>query len=455
MIKKECITMSHKLQLFKALNHLYWPILGIGCTYSFTPFINTLMLGHLSPELLAAGGLVNICYGFIMIIFWGIFTTLGTLISRHKGGESFESISHLFKSALVLAGVFGSIIALFFFLAMGGLLQKFHQAPEVLALAKPYINIMSLVMIPSLLLTVTAQLFYGLGKPRIVMLIAFIFMPINIGLNYLLMYGKCGLPAMGIEGLGVGSLITTSLNVLSLFWVIATQAPYKNYLHTGVWLNATAAKELLMNGIPAGLVWLVEVGFFSGIALLMGMISVAALAAHELVFQIDMLVFALAANMGQALQILLGESVGKKQYQDIMPAYWIAQIFLMGLIGIVMLVTWCCPHIIIHLGLGANTSLNAETMEIALSLLLIMPIFLLLDSLGFMTFSALRALKANRFSLAVVIGVYWVIILPILGVGVVHYHYFNPTDLWWFLCVGATLSFALQFWRLTQITSKI
>jgi Na+-driven multidrug efflux pump len=76
------------------------------------------MLGHLSPELLAAGGLVNICYGFIMIIFWGIFTTLGTLISRHKGGESFESISHLFKSALVLAGVFGSIIALFFFLAI-------------------------------------------------------------------------------------------------------------------------------------------------------------------------------------------------------------------------------------------------------------------------------------------------------------------------------------------------
>ena len=136
-------------------------------------------------------------------------------------------------------------------------------------------------MIPSLLLTVTAQLFYGLGKPRIVMLIAFIFMPINIGLNYLLMYGKCGLPAMGIEGLGVGSLISTSLNVLSLFWVIATQAPYKNYLHTGGWFNRVAAKELLINGIPAGLVWLVEVGFFSAIALLMGMISVAALAAHE------------------------------------------------------------------------------------------------------------------------------------------------------------------------------
>lgn len=446
--------MSHNLRLFKSLNHLYWPMLVTGCTYSFIPFINTLMLGHLSPQLLAAGGLVNVCFTFIMVVFWGIFTTLGTLISRHKGSENFDSISHLFKSGLVLASVFGGIMALLFFFGMTPLLEKFHQAPEVIILARPYINVMSWVMIPSLLMTVCMQLFYGLGKPRLVMVIAFGFMPINIGLNYLLMYGKAGLPMMGIEGLGMGTLVSAWLEVFGLLWLIAGQQPYKKYLHTGEWFNVAATKELLKNGIPAGLVWLVEVGFFSGVALLMGVISVAALAAHELVFQVDLLVFGLAANMGQALQILLGESIGKKQYQDIIPAYWIAQLSTAVLVGIVMVLTWSCPKMLVHLGLGSNTSINAETMQIALNLLMIMPLFLFLDSIGFVTFSSLRALKAHHFSLGVVIGVYWVSILPMLWLGVVHYHYFGPVALWWFLCLGAALSFVLQFFWLAHITNR-
>lgn len=409
------------------------------------------MLGHLAPEVLATGGLVNVCTSFLMIVFWGIFSTLAILIAHHKNSD--QEISQLFKSSLCLAGICGIIIGVIFF-HLDYLFVYLHQSLTVIAIARPYIHILSFSFLPSLLIFVIDQLFFGLNKPKVIMHIALLFLPINLGLNYLLMYGKLGLPALGILGLGWGTLITSIINMAVLFLIVGQSSTFKKYLHLGQWMDKTALKELLSNGVPTGFTWLVEIGFFSTVAFLMGIIGISALAAHELSFQTDILAFTLAVNMGQALQIMIGEAAGSKDYARIRPTFWLAQIILICLLAVVALLIWCAPHTIIYIGLGAPTSANTAVINIALKLLMILPIFLCLDSIGFMTFSALRGLKANRFSLGVVLMIYWLGILPIMTLGVVHYHYFDPVDLWIFLCIGAAMSVTLQFWRFQYLCRK-
>lgn len=330
-------------------------------------------------------------------------------------------------------------------------LKSWPQA--VIILARPYIHLMVFSLLPNFLFTVGSQLFFGLGKPRVIMIMAFVFLPITIALNYLLMYGKLGLPALGIIGLGLGTVISTFAEMLVLFF--KTQRTFKDYLSQGAWFNKLALRELLSHGVPTGLTWLVEVGFFSTTAFLMGLIGINALAAHELSFQIDNFAFMIAVNMGQALQLIVGEAAGEKNYAKVMPTYWIAQIFLVSLWALVAIFVWCWPKILLYLALGAQTNINTEVMQIALSLLKILPIFLFLDSIGFLTFSALRGLKATRFSLAVVFAVYWLMILPILIIGVAYYHAFSPQMLWGFLCLGAALSFVFQFWRFRFVCWKL
>ena len=172
--------------------------------------------------------------------------------------------------------------------------------------------------------------------------------------------------------------------------------------------------------------------------------SLDALAAHEISFPAYLLAFSLAVNMGQALQIVMGECIGQKQESFIPHAYKIAICLLSGLVFIVAMIVWCLPTLIIHLVLGGKNLANTEVAPLALCLLRIMPLFLFFDSLAFLTLSALRALKKTKMSLVIVIAIYWLLIIPSLSVGVLHLHILNPQDLWIALALGALISFILQ-----------
>lgn len=429
---------------FQRLNHLYWPMLGGGVAYSIMPFINTLMMGHLAPEVLAAGGLVNASFFFCMTIFWGIFTTLATLISRNNNAEHSQKINSLFKTAQILSVLLG-ILAASALWQLDSIFALFHQSQVIIDIARPYIKIISLVAIANLMVSVCEQYFFGLGKPRAVMVNAILMLFINVVLNYSLMYGKFGMPALGIEGLALGTLITSGVSFIVLSWIIRKYAPFKNHLISGFKFSKDAVIELLSNGLPVGLIWLMEVGFFATVAFLMGRISISALAAHELAFQADLLAFSLTVNLGQALQILIGEDIGQKCSQNIMPLYKAAFCFLSILIAIVALMTWCFPGFIIQSVLGGKNVINLEVVSIAKTLLIIMPIFLFFDSIGFLTLSALRGLKKTRVSLIIVILNYWIFWIPLLSSGVIHFHWFSPRDLWLGFCAAALISFSLQF----------
>jgi MATE family multidrug resistance protein len=444
------------LKLLNRLNHLYWPILCTGSMLSLMPFINTIMMGHLGTQVLAAGGLVNTSFIFIMVFFWGIFSTLTTLVARYRGEDNTLAISKILKSSLSLALMLG-IITMLALSQLGRILIITHQPTIIVATARPYILMMSLTIIPDFILVVLYDFFFGLGKPRIVMWASSMLIPINILLNYVFMYGKLGLPALGIAGLGLATLITYSGIMLLLLYIILSQPTLRVYLKQGPWFNKDSSKELIHNGIPVGLIWIVENGFFTVITFLMGIISINALAAFQIAFQTDTILFTLTSNMGQTIQIMLSENLGGKNYHALKKIYWLTFGFLSSFLLIASSMIWVFPQEIVKFFLGPISIANSTTATLAVTLLKFMPYFLLLDSFGFLTFSALRAFSDTRFSLGVVIIVYWIILIPLLMIGVIYLKILTPEAIWLFLCLGSLCSFILQFlrfhWRLKQTTT--
>ena len=436
--------MSATTLLFQRLNRYYWPIVVSEILVSIVPFINTLMMGHLGSEALAAGGLVDSCFAFIMVLFWGVFSTVSTLIAHYRAEGKSDTVGRVMKSALTLA-ILLSLPVMFLFAHLAYVLIWLGQARMVVYLAQPYLATLSYAILPDFLVMTLYHFFFGLGRPRLVMLTSALLAPITIILNYLFMYGKLGLPFMGISGVGMGTFIAYLVLGFALLLFILQHAEFKEYLQVRHWLHWSEVRELLWVGVPVGLIWIAEIGFFTAVAFLMGMMSDIALAAYQIAYQAYLIIFVtFAYSMGQTIQMLLAEQLGARDLQAIKRSYQLSLALLLGVLLFWSLLVCIYPEGIIYLNLGDTLVGGQGLYQLSIALLRLMPIFLLLDSLGFATFSALRAFKDTRFSLAIVISVYWLILMPLLSFGVAYERILSPEALWLCLCLGSLSSLILQ-----------
>ena len=441
--------------ILKRLTNYYWPMVASEVAVSVVPFINTLMMGHLGINVLAAGGLVDACFAFILVLFWGIFSTSSTLIARYRGTDQEFAIARVFKSALILSMAL-SIPVMLIFASLAQILVWLDQSTALIDLARPYLYTLSPAILPDFLLMSLYHFFFGIGKPKMVLFASVALAPMTILFNYLFMYGKLGLPELGVSGAGVGTSIAYSLLTAGLLVAVFKGKEFQPYLKSSRWFYWKEAKELLRVGVPVGLVWITEIGFFTAVAFLMGVISTVSLAAHQIAYQAYLLIFiTFAYTMGQAVQMVIAEQLASKNIKEIERTYWLAFCYLGFILLILSAGAWLYPLGLVYLNLGDQLVPSSALTQLSISLLRIMPVFLLLDSLGFLTFSGLRAFKDTSFSLGAVVSIYWIVLIPILSVGVVHFHAFSPEHLWWALCFGSLLSLILQFLRFRYRLKKL
>ena len=268
----------------------------------------------------------------------GILMAAMPLVANLLGAGEKEKITVVVRHGLVLALgfallVLGSGIAL-----LPHFLQGMGLAPEVYHVALWYLAGLGLGVVPFFMITPLRSLVDTLGYTHLTMRIYLLALPINACLNYVLIFGKLGLPRLGGVGAGVASGFTFWLLLAIFAWVVSRLEPFKSYHIFGFvrpvysWL-----KEYLRIGVPMGISIFMETSIFGVVALFIAKFGTETIAAHQAALNFSSLIYMLPLSFSLALTIVVGVEYGAKNYQGARDYVTIGLQTSLGIAGFYML----------------------------------------------------------------------------------------------------------------------
>ncbi|MBV9575713.1 MAG: MATE family efflux transporter [Gammaproteobacteria bacterium] len=418
------------------------PLILTGVMQSSLSFFETIFLARISEEVLAAGALVSWLFATLIVILFGIFSAVNVLIAHKHGANDKSSIVLILRDGLLLA-VLLTVPTFILFWNISSILLLFGQSPQITALAKLYLHALAWGLFPKFILIILFELVLGLGHSRTIMLVTILSIPIYIFFSYILIFGKFGVPALGIAGAGWGMTFADWIIAFILFILLFFSKEYKFYLRAIFTLSKPSyVWEILHLGVPMGAMYCIEVGFFFVITLIMGTLSVQALAANQITMQYLGSLMSIIFSIAQAVTVRMGHQLGANQIQDAERTAFTGVSLSVIFMLLVAIFYWTIPKILIAVDLDNHLLQYDETIRLATQFLFIAAFFQIFESARIALFGALRALKDTRFTLLTSVISFWLIPLPI-GYALAIFFNLGGAGLWWGMVLGASMSILL------------
>ena len=292
-------------------------MLGQACVIILA-FADNIMIGWHSVNELAASSFVNNVMNFFILTELGFASGMTPIIGAFHGNGNVKGVGTTVRNGLLVNGIIG-LIGLVLLAVIYLFIDSFGQEPELLPLIRPYFVIVGISTIFALGFNVLKQFTDGICKPVVSMLFLMGGNVLNIFGNWVLIYGKLGCPELGLMGAGLSTLISRILMLLCFVLYIFKSEQFKAY--------AQAIKEALFSrvkmrhifnmGYPVAIQMGLEASTFSFSAIMVGWISVTALAAHQVAITISQLFFLMMQGLSFALSILVSNCYGIKDYAGI------------------------------------------------------------------------------------------------------------------------------------------
>lgn len=411
------------------LVHLALPIVAVNLGQMMMGVVDTLMVGRVSAAAIAAVALGTLFFFAAAISGEGILLVLDPVISQAFGARDPGGQARGFQRGIVLAVALTVPAALLLAFAKP-VMAVLRQPADVVPLATTYAWIMIPGILPFFLFAVQRQTLQALGKVRPILLTMLLANVVNAALNWLLIFGNFGFPALGVAG----SAWATSISRWFLCLVLALSAwPLLRPL-LRPWNRASLALAPLARmtwlGLPIAGQRMLEYMAFGGTALAMGWIGTAAMAGHQIALNLAALSYMIPLGIGAAGAVMVGRAIGAGE-----PALARAHARLaMRLGGGVMLVGGACfigvPGVLARL----YTS-DPVAMAMATTLLPLAGAFGVFDGLQVVGLGVLRGLGDTRVPMLINLVGYWVIGLP-AGLLLAFKFGLGATGLWWGLVIG-------------------
>lgn len=408
---------------------------------------DTIMAGQLSSHDLAAVAMGWSTVIPFIVLSMGILTAINPIVAQLTGAGTTESIGKHLRQTLWLS----QILALIGFLVIRNMepaLIFLDIQPELIPLTMKYVKAISFGLFP--LYGYMSLRFFneGLSVTRPGMYVAFLGMLVNIGANYVLMYGKLGMPELGAEGCGYATAIVALAMCIAMLVFVYRYPTYKPFgifdrLRLPEWHYF---KELLSVGIPIGISSAMEVSMFALVSLLMGSLSTLAVAGHQIAINVASVAFMIPFGLSTAITARVGQAKGQGSWQKIRfrgsTGIALSVLIMIGTASLMALF----PEFIT--GLYTN---EAQVQQMAIQLLFMAAIFQISDGLQVSGFGALRGLKDTRIPMFVNLIAYWLIGLP-LGYWMGIINNVGPAGLWIGLIAGLTVAAVLHNIRFYWLT---
>ena len=434
----------------RATLHLAGPVVAAQLAHISMGFVDTVMVGRLGPEALAGVALGNTVFFFFAIMGMGMVRAVGPMVSQAVGAEDPAAVGRSVRQGLWLAGGLGLVILLILS-NVEPVLRWTGQEPTAIAGATAYLDAIRWGILPFLGFAALRSFVEGLSRPLPVTIISFVGVAVNIGANELLMFGRWGVPALGLAGTGWASTIVFSVLFGALAVLVHRAAPFAEH---GVFTRlrkpvSSYLRELVWVGAPMGASRGIESSLFMVTTVMMGTLGTTALAAHQIAIQCAAFAFMVPLGVGMAGTVRVGQAAGARDESGARRAGGVA----MGLATLSMVGTavlfWTLPRPLAGLYLDLSDPGNAEVIALAVQLLGVAAVFQLFDGLQVAAHGALQGLKDTRVPMGIAAVTYWGIGLGtgylwgVRGGG-------GPEALWWGLVAGLAAAAVLLVARFHQ-----
>ena len=386
-----------------------WPVLVGQVAMVGMGAADVIMSGHFSSAALASVSVGVSVWAIALVTVLGIMMAVNTLVAHEIGASNHRLVPHIVRQALWKALAIG-LIACALINWCTGLLHHLGMEPDVEAGALLYIRIISIGALPFSLFRVLYGYSAALNQTWPLMVIALGGLFINIGLNWMFIYGKLGAPAMGGPGCAVGTVIGLFLTLFALIVWIARSSAYRDTYPFARWEWPQRSEILtqLKVGLPIGVTYFAEVSSFSLIGLLVARFGVVTIAAHQIALNYTSLVFMVPMSLGIGLITRIGHLMGGGSPAQARRVALLGVRIALGF-GFLSAAIMALLRFQIAAVYSSDPAVQARTAE----LLVLAAIFQLSDCTQVMAASAIRGYKVTRPPMLIHLLAFWVIAIPL------------------------------------------
>lgn len=425
------------------------PIMAGMVSQTLMGLLDTIMVGRVGVVPLAAASFV-IAVGHLPLVFGlGSLSCIAVLTSQAYGARKPAEAGEVLRHGLVMSVAMG-LLAMLSMFALHPFLDRLGQPPEVVAAAGNFLLIFGVSLLPALIAHGGKQFSDSLNHPWWPTFVMFGGVLLNVFLNWILIYGNWGAPALGLEGAGWATLIARTVMALVMIVYVA-RAPAMRVFHPPRWRTAFSGerfRQMFHVGWPVGAQHFFEVSAFAAGAVMMGWISADAIAAHQIAISCAAMTFMSALGIGAAACIRVGHAYGAGQFLRTRRIGFSAVTLaatLMGAFGVMFAVA---GKPIAGLFIESPT-----VIALAAQLLIVAAVFQIADGVQVTALSALRGLSDVRAPAVIAVVAYWFVALPV-GYGLAFYAKLGAVGLWIGLASGLSAAAIGLAWRFHLQTHK-
>ncbi|WP_248549263.1 MATE family efflux transporter [Paenibacillus odorifer] len=430
--------------------HILFPILVTQIALSAITFFDTNMSGKFGTVDLAGVAIGTSLWIPIQTGLSGILMGITPIVSQLIGSKKDKDVAFQVTQGIWLSLIVSIIVLLIGSFALSPILNFMNLEPGVRDVAFRFLSSISFGIIPLFGYTVLRSCIDALGQTRVSMCITLIALPVNVGLNYLLIFGNFGFPRLGGVGAGVASAITYwVIFAVALLFIYRSQAFVNLRLFRNFYfISLNSIKDLLKIGVPIGFSIFFETAVFSAVTLLMSRFDTVTIAAHQAAINFATTLYMIPLSICISLTILVGFETGSGRQKDA------RQYAIMG-IGLAAILSLATALLLLFAGnhVAGLYSDEPDVISLIQHFLIYAIFFQISDAIATPTQGALRGYKDVNPAFIICFIAYWVIGLP-TGYVLATYTDLGAFGYWIGLITGLAIGATLLLSRLIKVQRR-
>jgi MATE family multidrug resistance protein len=442
------VNLSSVRQELRPTLALAFPIVVGQVSQMLIGITDNAFIGRVGKVELAAAAFTNGVFNIFYIVGLGLLLGTGVFAARDHGAGDKAGCAGWLRHGRALALVVGTL-GFLCMLVLSTQLHRFGQPDEVVAIVRPFYLLIAGSLVFALFFQVQRQFAESLGHPWVPMGIMIADIVLNAFLNWVLVFGHLGFPAMGLVGSGWATLLARFLAVVALaIWI--NVSPALASVRASPWAGWERSRfvALLKLGVPASGMLLFEGGAFVATAIMMGWLGTVPLAAHQIAIGCASLAFMFPLGLSMAVSMRISRAGGEGRTDALRPIGFGA----FG-VGLVIMLVFALAFAFAGRGIADLFTPAVDVASLAAQLLVVAAFFQLFDGGQVISVGALRGLHDVRVPTVITFIAYWVISLP-LGYWLAFHTPMGAAGLWSGLAAGLGSACLLLAWRFHRLTLR-